>query len=64
VGLAFGYAKHLWLMQTKKHLSEAGGGEAWAEDLRLLLRHIEYSQRELARDFRRVAELYAQGGQK
>jgi len=48
----------------KMHLSETGGGEAWSEDLRLLLRTIEYSQRELVRDFRLVAEIYARGGQK
>ena len=48
----------------KKHLSEIGGGETWAEDLRWLLKTIEYSQRELAREFRRVAEVYTQGKKK
>jgi hypothetical protein len=48
----------------KKHLSETGGGEAWTADLRLLLRTIEYSQRELVREFRRVAKIDARGGKK
>jgi hypothetical protein len=45
----------------KKHISETKGGEAWVEDLRLLLRYIENSQREMVRDFRRMTEICAKG---
>ena len=48
----------------KKSLSETGGGVAWAEDLRRLLKTIEYNQRELVREFRRVAEMYTKGSRK
>ena len=48
----------------KKQLSETRGGELWAEDLRRLLRTIEYNQRELVREFRRVADMYTRGGKK
>ena len=48
----------------KKHLSENRGGESWVEDLRTLLWTTESNQRELVRDFRKVAEIYAQGKQK
>lgn len=34
----------------KQHLSETGGTEEWHQELRGLLRSIEYSQRKLAKD--------------
>jgi hypothetical protein len=34
----------------KQHLSETGGTEGWHQELRGLLRSIEYSQRKLTKD--------------
>jgi Trp operon repressor len=48
----------------KKHLSETGSMDARIDDLRSLLRTIEYTQRELAREFRGVIEQYARGAKK
>ena len=45
----------------KCHLSETGGTEDWHADLRRLLQQIEVSQRDLARDFKIIINMYSWG---
>ena len=44
----------------KKHLSETGGSEDWHQELRGLLRSIEYSQSKLAKDCEGLAKALRQ----
>ncbi len=44
----------------KKHLSETGGSEDWHQELRGLLRSIEYSQRKLTKDCEGITRILHQ----
>jgi len=48
----------------KLHLSNPGAGEPWHEELRGLLKQIEFSHREMLRDFRLVSSSYLKGKKK
>lgn len=48
----------------KLHLSNPGAGEPWHEELRRLLKEIEFSHREMLRDFRLVSSSYLKGKKK
>ena len=48
----------------KLHLSNPGAGEPWHDELRQLLKQIEFSHREMLMDFRLVSSSYLKGNQK